>query len=187
MKQDDEIAAKFEPEWQAIVARDMARESALAISTADLRGALASVKHDHDPDAAMALIQYFHGKFSAGDPCDEQILYEYIEHAFGRIVAGVSADAAFGFKRVRGERDRIDTTGRDVVTAAFVVLLIRKNWKWLDAVEEVAILIDPGSKGTRWAVDAYSKYKEALSSVASPDLAEMVPEELRSNVRDLSV
>ena len=68
------------------------------ISQADLRAALASVKGGSDKFTSIRLIEYFHRRFHDNLPYDQAILFEFLDHAFGRIVGGETPDQAFGFK-----------------------------------------------------------------------------------------
>jgi len=74
------------------------------ISQADLRAALASVKGGSDPAASMKLIEYFYRRIHDNLPYDQTILFEYLDHVFGRIVDGQPADRAFGFEPQAGKR-----------------------------------------------------------------------------------
>ena len=144
-------------------------------SEADLNGALAAVMSAHDPKAAKNLVEYFYVRIRAGEPYNERILLEYIDHAFGRIVnEGVSADHAFGFKKKRGKHKREDTTERDVVAAAIVTLRMRNGMTWLDAKGAAANELFPDGKGEKAVEAAYSQYKVALSYMSSDALTELI-------------
>jgi hypothetical protein len=69
------------------------------ISEAELRAALAGVKSGSDPAASMKLIEYFYGRIHENLPYDQTILFEYLDHVFGKIVDGQPADRAFGLER----------------------------------------------------------------------------------------
>ncbi len=69
------------------------------ISEAELRAALAGVKSGSDPAASMKLVEYFHKRIHDNLPYDQTILFEYLDHVFGRIVDGQPPDRAFGFER----------------------------------------------------------------------------------------
>jgi hypothetical protein len=69
------------------------------ISEAELRAALADVKRGADPAASLRLIEYFYRRLRDNLPYDQTILFEYLEHAFGRIVDGEPADRALGLAR----------------------------------------------------------------------------------------
>lgn len=69
------------------------------ISQADLRAALASVKSGSDSSASMKLIEFFHRRFHDNLPYDQMILFEFLDHVFGKIVDGETPDQAFGFKQ----------------------------------------------------------------------------------------
>jgi hypothetical protein len=67
------------------------------ISDEELRAALARAKSGSDPAASMKLIEYYHRRIRDNLPCDQMILFEFLEHAFGRMVEGQLPDQAFGF------------------------------------------------------------------------------------------
>ena len=69
------------------------------ISEAELRAALVGVKSGSDPAASMKLIEYFYKRIHDNLPYDQTILFEYLDHVFGGIVAGQPADRAFGLER----------------------------------------------------------------------------------------
>ncbi len=69
------------------------------ISEAELRAALAGVKAGSDPAASMKLIEYFHRRIHDNLPYDQTILFEYLDHVFGRIIDGQPPDRALGFER----------------------------------------------------------------------------------------
>ena len=73
------------------------------ISQADLRAALASVKGGPDSSTSMKLIEYFHRRFQDNLPYDQTILFEFLDHVFGKIVGGETPDQAFGFKQRAAE------------------------------------------------------------------------------------
>lgn len=68
------------------------------ISEADLRLALAGVQADSDPAAARKLLEYFYRQMHGGLPYDQAILLEFLDCAFGRIVAGEEPNRVLGFK-----------------------------------------------------------------------------------------
>ena len=69
------------------------------ISQADLRAALASVKGGSDSFTSMKLIEYFHRRIHDDLPYDQTILFEFLDHVFGKILGGETPDQAFGFKQ----------------------------------------------------------------------------------------
>jgi hypothetical protein len=69
------------------------------ISEVELRAALAGAKSGADPAASMKLIEYFHKRIHDNLPYDRTILFEYLDHVFGGIVNGQSADRAFGIEQ----------------------------------------------------------------------------------------
>ncbi|MBC9070604.1 hypothetical protein IAI53_01355 [Thauera sp. CAU 1555] len=148
------------------------------VSDSDLRGALNVVQHvQHAPDAARNLIEYFHERFSNEMPYNQEVLLAFVKMAFQRIVDdGWSADQAFGLERRRGHHPRPDTTERDVMAAVLVILHLRKNWKWLEALEAVTgLLFEDENRGTSIVRDAYAKYRDVLESLPDEALASMAP------------
>ena len=73
------------------------------ISEAELRSALASVKGGSDPAASMKLIEYFYRRIQDKLPYDQTILFEYLEHVFGRLVEGQPANRALGLEPPAGK------------------------------------------------------------------------------------
>lgn len=145
------------------------------ISESELNGLLAAVKFSNDPVAARNLVEYFYARIHAVEAYNERILLEYIEHAFGRIVnEGVSADHALGFKQSRGKHKREDTTERNVVAAAIVILHMRNGMTWLDARGDAANELFPDGKGERAVDEAYKQYKVVLSYMSSDALKELI-------------
>lgn len=69
------------------------------ISQAELRAVLTSMKDGSDAFASKVLIEYFHRRFHDNLPYDQAILFEFLDHVFGRIVGGATPDQAFGFKQ----------------------------------------------------------------------------------------
>lgn len=143
----------------------------------DLMGALAAAMYGHDPDAARNLIQYFHERFQDGGPYNNRVLIQFLTHAFGKIITeGWSADHAFGLKLKRGCYERENTLERDVIAAAYMLLLIRKKRNWLDAKGMVANFLFEDGKGEKAVEAAYAKYRESLSFLSDEQLIGMLPE-----------
>jgi hypothetical protein len=69
------------------------------LSEAELRAALARVKGGGDAQASMRLIEFFHRRIRDGLPYDQTVLLEFLEHVFGRILEGRTADDALGLNR----------------------------------------------------------------------------------------
>ncbi|HMV21143.1 MAG TPA: hypothetical protein PKL28_11205 [Rhodocyclaceae bacterium] len=146
------------------------------VKDADLNGALAAVKYGHDPVAAMNLIEYFHERFKGDFPYNERILIEFIGHAFSKIIEDRwGADHAFGLKLTRGKYEREDNYERNVIAAAYVILLMRKKWTYLDARGEAANLLFPDGKGEKAVEAAYAMYSCHFKSLPSGLLEAMLP------------
>lgn len=157
------------------------------VTDSDLNGALAAIKYGYDPTAARNLIEYFHGQFESGDAFNEKILIEFLSHAFRKIVQdGWSADHAFGLKLKRGHYERPDTFERDLIAAAYVILLLRNNWTWLDAKGEAANLLFPDGKGEKAIEIAYSINCVALGHMSNEELKSMLPEGANVISRDMT-
>jgi len=147
----------------------------------DLAGAFASVAHGHDSVAADSLIRYFHFAFKSGElfsDCaalgsQERKLIEYLEYAFDRYVevkSVKSLDAAFGLKKAVGQRDATDHTMRNIGIAAFVVLRMRDDRKWQDAIGDAANAFFPDGTGQSACEDAYAEFKDSLQCFPSETL-----------------
>lgn len=146
------------------------------LTDAELISALAAAKLGSDPVAARTLIEYFYQRIHSGERYNERVLLEYLDHAFGKIIEDKqSADHAFGFKLPRGKYKREDNTERDVKAAAYIVLLMRKNWTWQDAKGEAANLLFPDDKGDKAVEAAYKRYKDALRYVPAKTLMALLP------------
>ncbi|MHB1374773.1 MAG: hypothetical protein ACYC5W_17815 [Thauera sp.] len=152
-----------------------------AVTDADLMGALNAVMYSYDPVAAENLIEYFHERFSNEMPYNQDVLLAFVKMAFRRIVDDeLRIDIAFGLAQQKGKHRRDDTTERDVMAAAFVILRMRRGAKWSDAVGEAANLLMPDGTGDRALQMAYARYKECFSSLPDEVLVGLLPEELRS-------
>lgn len=148
------------------------------VTKADLEGALAAIKYSHDPEAAKNLIEYFHERMSEDFHFDEQVLFEYIKHAFGLIVEkNRSADVAFGLKLARGEYPRPNTTERDAIAVAYMVLLMRNGRTWQEAKGEAANLLFPDGQGEKAVEMAYIQCKEYFETLPNETLDAMLPDD----------
>ncbi|MHB1214230.1 MAG: hypothetical protein ACYCY9_04495 [Thiobacillus sp.] len=157
------------------------------VTREDLEGALMVVMHGQDPVAARNLIEYFHEHVLDPNAPDIDVLLAYIRHAFGRIVEdGKSADVAFGLTPGRGEYEREPHAGRDVAATAYVILLTRNGWTWLDAKGEVANLLFADGKGEGAVDKAYRIYGEALQHAPDPYLLDLLPSGTVLIKRDMS-
>jgi hypothetical protein len=141
----------------------------------DLKAALASIKNGFDPEAAQNLIEYFHERMSSGYPYDEEILRELMALVFSRMVEDKrTGSQAFGLKLWRGGYDRVDTTERDVKAAAFVVLLMRKDIRWQDAIGDAANFMFPDGEGDKAVKEAYAHYKSEVEHYPDGTLMEIL-------------
>lgn len=148
------------------------------VTKADLEDALASIKHGHDPEAARNLIEYFYERLRDGCRFDERVLYEYLEYAFGRIVnENKSAAVAFGLKSARGEYLRPDTTERDAIAVAYMVLLMRSGRTWEEAKGDAANLLFPDGTGDKAVESAYRQSKEYFQTLPDQTLLDMLPDD----------
>lgn len=143
----------------------------------DLENALVGVKYGHDPIAARNLIEYFYERMSDGRGYNQRVLNEFISLAFTRIVEGDwTADQAFGLTLGRGRYERKDTSERDIACVAYVILLMRHGWTWLDAVGEAANQFFPDGRGEKAIQAAYTIYKSELGEYPDTSLLGMLPE-----------
>ena len=147
------------------------------VSDSDLRGALNEVMYGFDSEAAFGLISYFHERMLEGGNFDERILLDFVYHAFGKIVKdGYSADQAFGLKLGRGRYVRAATIERDLIATAYMILLMRRGWKYLDAGGEAATLLFPDGAGEKAVFAAYNRYQKVLREIEDEDLIQVLPE-----------
>jgi hypothetical protein len=158
----------------------------LDVTDGDLQGALAAIKYGFDSEAARNLIAYFYEHMREGIDFNQQVLQGYLYHAFGKIVEnGWSADHAFGLKLKRGHYVRESTLERDMTSTAYIILLMRRGWNYLDATGEAANLLFPDGKGEKAIVAAYGYYKEVFSKLPEDVLLEMLPQGTRIISRDM--
>ena len=143
---------------------------------ADLKAALAAVRFGHDPVAAKNLMRHFRDSIAKGRAYNRRVLEEYLLLVFGKILdSGASADQALGLRLEKGKYPRPDTYDRDLMAAAYMTLLLRNNWTWLDARGEACNLLFPEGKGEKAAEDAYARYKESLACEMDTFLMGMLP------------
>lgn len=155
----------------------------LEITLEDITTALAFIKHDFDDLAARNMIFYFHYMLQAGrifekPPLNpiERAFVDYVGHAFSRIVQeGKSPRVAFGLSQGRGEYQRENTTERDAIAAAYMILLMRSNWTWEDAKGEVANFLFPDGKGDKVVEKAYVDCKDEFSLMKDEVLMGLLP------------
>jgi hypothetical protein len=158
----------------------------LDVTDGDLQGALAAIKHGFDPDAARNLIAYFHEHMREGVDFNQQVLLDYLYHAFGKIIEdGWSADHAFGLKLKRGHYERESTLERDMTATAYIILLMRRGWNYLDATGEAANLLFPDGQGEKAIVAAYGHYKGVFSKLPEDILLELLPQSTPIISRDM--
>lgn len=144
------------------------------VSRDDLEHALAIIKHSYEPDNSLNLIEYFHERMSNGFTYEKDILQELIELVFARIIAGDTADQAFGFKQKRGKYQRKCTVERDTQATACMVLMIRKGCLWLDAIGYAANLLFPDGKGGKAVERAYEYYHEEFEEYSNEVLLDIL-------------
>jgi hypothetical protein len=126
--------------------------------------------------SALNLIQHFYSRIHGGERYNTQVLLEYLDHAFGKILnEGSSADHAFGLKLLRGHHERDDTIDRDFVATACVTLRMKKGETWEAAVEAAAGRIFPGGSGESAVKAAYHEYKPMVDQFTAAQLEELVP------------
>lgn len=146
------------------------------LSDNDILCALSQVKHSFEPELARDLIEYFHEKIKYGRPFVKEQLINFVEMAFSRMIdSECNADQAFGLEPEKGKYARPDTTDRDVDCAAFMMVLRRLGWTWLDASNEAVgyILQDEGSE--KIAQRAFKEYGEELQCLSCEELWEILP------------
>ena len=155
------------------------------VTNADLEGALLAIKYGHDPVAAKNLIEYFYERIHGGASFNERVLHGFLDHAFGKVaIEGWSADQAFGLKLKKGHHERANTFERDVIAAAFMVLLMqKKNWRWQDAKGEAANNLFPDGRGEKAVEKAYKSYGIGLKGLPEDYLVGLLPPDLLRSYR----
>jgi hypothetical protein len=148
------------------------------VEAANLQGYLAFVKYGHDPEAARDLMKYFHERITKGLPFNQPVLLEYLGHAFGQILnENKSADEAFGLKLARGKYPRPNTTERDAIAAAYMVLLMRSGRTWEEAKGEAANFLFPDGTGDKAVETAYSQCRDEFHALTDKVLLDMLPDD----------
>jgi len=139
--------------------------------------ALSATIELHNTQAAQALIRYFAERLEDGHMLQDPVLFQYLRHAFAKITKeGWSADQAFGLKLRRGQYYRPDTMNRDIASVAYVVLLMRHGWTWIDAISEAANLFISSEGGDKAVTAAYSRYKRTIKDLPEKTLLKILPE-----------
>ena len=156
----------------------------LSVTPEEVASAVGSVTVSFDEKAARNLIRYFHyrlknGALFNGVPLrqKERAFLDYVEHAFSRFVEQEkSLNVAFGLTSGTGNRPRDSTTERNVIAAAYMVLLIKYNhWKWEDAKGEVANFLFPDGEGEKAVEKAYSDRRDEFWLMKEETLRELLP------------
>jgi len=158
------------------------------VTVGELKTELAFLVETNDPVAAKNLINYYQKRFAdiGLDGCPNGaigILCEYIEHVFNKmIVENYTPEQALGLKRPRGKYHRPDTFERDCAITAYMVLLMRQGYKWLDAKGEAANRYFEDGKGDKAVETAYEKYKSLfqVGNFSDSDLKAIADGSLRS-------
>lgn len=148
-----------------------------------VQGSVELVKLKSNADEAQFLIHYFHFMLRDGGLFDnvqlspiERAFVDYVEHAFARITEeGESTQIAFGLQLRRGKHPREDTSDRDFIATAYIILLMRKNWTWKDAKGEAANLLFPVDKGDKAVEAAYAKHRDELRICSDEALVGFLP------------
>lgn len=133
-----------------------------AVTQGELFSIIENLKQAYDPDLARKVIELFLERMRDGEHIDHDVLAYWMEHVFAQIIAGKSADQAFGLKPVRGADKQKDTEDRDMLAVAIFVLHMRHGIQWRNLSRDSTnnAPIDPilqTSKG---------KWEEALADAA---------------------
>ncbi len=136
-------------------------------NNAELWGALTTIQHGFDPDVALRVARYFFQRLEDDLNFNERAFSRYIWHALGLIVAGHSANAAFGFSRKR-KRPVAHDIDRQMALAASVILCMKNapesvTGRWEHAIGETANLFFKDGTGDRAIAAAYARYKKVFS------------------------
>lgn len=129
------------------------------------------LKSDFDRELSFKVIELFNERMRDDVHVDSEILYSFMKYVFARIVAGQTADQAFGLKARKGKYRRPDTTSRDVPAVAMVVLQTRKDVTWEGAVSDAAEHL---AIGDRTVERACTNYREGLEYL-SEEILEQLP------------
>lgn len=162
---------------------DVNEDNYLDFTVKDVTCAVASVKFDFDEVAAQNMVRYFHYRLKNGCLFDgvrlkpkERAFVDYVEHAFARMVEQKkSPEVAFGFVPGRGEHKRENTTERDVIAAAYMVLLMKNSWRRVDAIGIVANFLFPDGNGESAVKEAYAKYRGYFVTLPEKTLLDFLP------------
>jgi hypothetical protein len=143
---------------------------------------LASIESGHDPVAADSLIRFFHSEMQSGNLFangigpKEKTFLRFIEIAFKRYVdpekkSMKSLDTAFGLTRPKGRSaDGDDLPLRNIGIAAYIVLRMRNDVLWLDAIGDAANTFFPDGSGQSACEAAYAEFKDVLRTFPTKHL-----------------
>lgn len=177
-------SGKAKPKPAALPDPFVTSENFREIDAADLNGALASTKHDFDPQAADNLLRYFAYALRDGDLSHHKlvIFLDFIGKALGRYVDGKPLEVAFGLKRGRGQRksdDPLGTEERNMQIAAFITLRLRRN-PHLTVIDVEGDAVNhyfpegDGERGGRACRAAYEKYKSVTNLTDDKTLESLI-------------
>lgn len=133
------------------------------------------LKCNFEPELSRKVIELFYERMQDDEHVDMGALYVLMKHVFAQIMAGRSADQAFGLKAIKGKYNRPDNTSRDVRAVAMVVLQMRKGVTWEDAVTDAAVHMGIGDRTVERACETY---REGLEWLLDETLMQLAGESL---------
>jgi len=129
------------------------------------------LKTNFDAELSHKVIELFHERMRDDIDFDPALLHSLMKHVFAQIMAGKSADQAFGLKPKRGDGKRKDTFDRDIaIAAAFIRNKRKEDTGWEDARFDTAESFGVSESTVQ---RAYDKFSEGL---------ELVPDDLLKEI-----
>lgn len=146
------------------------------VTTGELLAVIEYLKHNFDPALSRKVIELFHERMQDDEYVDHDVLHYLMKHVFAQIMAGMSADQAFGLNAKRGDDKRKDTFDRDIAIAATFILNIRKEGvSWEDARIDTAQSFGVSESTVTRAHDKFSAGLELIQEEALKIIAGTPP------------
>lgn len=115
------------------------------------------------PDVSRKVIAVLNKRMQNDEHVEPDLLYKLMKHVFARIMAGDSADQAFGLALRKGKYLREDTQDRDFQIAANVVALMRQGIRKSNAMMEIVEALALSERAVKRACRAHLESCEMLS------------------------
>ena len=129
------------------------------------------LKDNFDPDLSKKVIELFHERIRDEIDFDPALLNSLMRHVFAQILEGHSADQAFGLKAIKGKYNRPNNEERDMCAACIVILQMRNDTSWENAVTDAAEHL---SVSDQTVARAYKAYRDVLEMLPSEHLESQV-------------